>query len=214
MPSTHSKPAGLPVLWPHADPTGDCLLARILRDEPHRREMPWPTGFEGGVCHRLDVSTSGAVLVADDPDELARIREQFAARALRKAYRFLASREVPWDENTCDRPLAHDRRHRGRMVAQRGPSTPHRGRWLAASTTFRRIRGALWEARMATGVMHQIRVHAAFVGLPLLGDRRYGGGATPDDAPPGIEFVLHHVGLEGAGLRTDPVPMPRWAESH
>lgn len=210
MPSTLDKPAGLPVLPPHADPEGDCLLARLLQAEPWRRAHRWPRGFQGGIAHRLDLSTSGAVWVADDPDELARLRELFAARALLKTYRFLAARDVPWDENTCDRAIAHDRRHKGRMVVQRGASTPHRGRWLEASTSFRRVRATLWEATMRTGVMHQIRVHAAFVGLPLLGDRRYGGGPTPDDAPAGVTFFLHHVGLRGPGVQTDPVPDPPW----
>ncbi len=58
---------------------------------------------------------------------------------------------------------------------------------------------------MRTGVMHQIRVHAAFVGLPLRGDHRYGGGRRDGG------FFLHHVGLEGAGFATSPVPWPDWA---
>src|SRR5690606_11456797 len=67
---TLSKPAGLPVFPPHADPAGDCLLARLLAEEPWRAALPWPAGFDGGIAHRLDVSTSGAVLAASDPDAL------------------------------------------------------------------------------------------------------------------------------------------------
>lgn len=209
---TLSKPAGLPVFPPHADPRGDCLLARLLAEEPWRADVPWPDGFAGGLAHRLDVSTSGAVLVAGDPDELARLRGWFGEHRLVKTYRLLAAKDVPWDENVCDRPIAHDRRHKGRMVVQRGPSTPHRGRWYPAVTRFRRIEGPLFEATMQTGVMHQIRVHAAFVGIPLRGDHRYGGGPTPDDAPPGVRFHLHHVGVEGPGFRSAPVPLPAWAD--
>jgi 23S rRNA-/tRNA-specific pseudouridylate synthase len=63
---------------------------------------------------------------------------------------------------------------------------------------------------IVTGVMHQIRAHAAFVGLALTGDRRYGGRPTPDGFD--AEFRLHHVGLSGpGGLRTEPVPLPAWA---
>ncbi len=206
------KPAGVPVFPPHADPQGDCLLARLLRREPGRADQAWPAGFAGGLAHRLDVSTSGAVLVADDPEELAWIRAAFAEGGLRKTYRLLAARDVPWDAHGCTARIAHARRRKGRMVVERGRATPHRGRWYPAETRFRRLRGRLFEAEMRTGVMHQIRVHAAFLGIPILGDRRYGGGPTPADAPPGCEFFLHHLGLEGPGdLRTDPVPLPEWA---
>ena len=208
---TVSKPSGIPVFPPHGDPSGDCVLARLLARDPARAAMDWPRGFEGGIAHRLDVSTSGALLVADDPTELQRIRVAFADRSLRKTYRLLAARPVPWDDNVCRADLAHDRRKKGRMVVRRGASTPHRGRWYPARTAFRRVRGDLWEAVMSTGVMHQIRAHAAFVGIPLLGDRRYGGGSTPDEAPPGVTFFLHHVGLVGPGIETAAVALPPWA---
>lgn len=212
MLQTVSKPAGLPVFPPHANPRGDCVLLRLLEAQPWRAELPWPEGFAGGIAHRLDISTSGALLVARDPDALQELRSWFAERRLDKTYRFLAARDVPWDEHRCDRPIAHDRRHKGRMVVQRGQNTPHRGRWYPAETRFRRVRGRLFEAVMTTGVMHQIRVHAAFLGLPLLGDARYGGGREAEGLPPGATFFLHHLGVEGpGGFRSDPVPLPGWA---
>ncbi|MCB9673808.1 MAG: RNA pseudouridine synthase [Alphaproteobacteria bacterium] len=211
MPRTVLKTPGLTVFPPHADPSGDCVLARLLLEEPWRAELDWPEGFTGGIAHRLDVSTSGAVWVANDPDELGRMREAFVSGVLRKTYRFVARRDVPWDANAIDRPIAHDRGHKRRMVVQRGPSTPHRGRWYPARTRLERVHGTLWSAVIETGVMHQIRVHAAFVGLALAGDTLYGGGPTPPDAPEGAAFLLHHVGLEGGGWRSDPVPLPAWA---
>jgi 23S rRNA-/tRNA-specific pseudouridylate synthase len=207
---TLAKPAAIPVFPPHAHPDGDCLLRRLLAAEPHRAAQPWPAGFEGGLAHRLDVSTSGAVAVADDPDHLAALREAFAQRRLRKTYLFVARHPVPWDHNECDRPIAHDRRRKRRMVVQRGANTPHRGRWHEAHTTFERVGPRLWRATMSTGVMHQIRVHAAFVGLVLAGDPVYGGGPTPDIAPEGASFCLHHVGFTGA-FTTAEVPPPSWA---
>lgn len=211
------KPAGLPVLPPHADPEGDCVLARLLAAEPGRSTIPWPRGFEGGILHRLDTSTSGAVAIADDPADLVFLRSLFSEGQLAKRYVLRAARDPGWDENSCDRPLAHDPRHKGRMVVERGRQTAHRGRWLPAHTTFRRRSGTLFDAVIRTGVMHQIRVHAAFVGIPILGDRRYGGGETPADAPPGLAFYLHHTGFgtapgfTGPPLETAPVPLPDWA---
>ena len=209
---TLAKPAGLPVFPPHADPEGDCVLARLLVEEKWRAGVAWPEGFAGGIAHRLDISTSGALLVADDVEALARVRSWFSDHQLSKTYRLLAARDVPWDENRCDLPIAHDPRRKGRMVVKRGQATPHRGRWYPAETRFRRVVGRVFEAHMRTGVMHQIRVHAAFLGIPLAGDRRYGGGELPD-APPGVTFYLHHLGIEGPdGFRSDPVPLPGWAD--
>jgi 23S rRNA-/tRNA-specific pseudouridylate synthase len=187
------------------------MLARHLRDQPWRLAVGWPVGFEGGIAHRLDSSTSGALVVGDSLEELKAIREDFAQHRMKKTYRFITDRPIEWAENRCGRPIAHAPRHKGRMVVQRSKSTPHRGRWLPADTCFRRLAPGLVEAVIATGVMHQIRVHAAFLGIPLRGDRRYGGGA-PIDPNGGLEFCLHHLGLEGpGGFKTDPVPLPEWA---
>lgn len=196
---------------PHDDPSGDCVLVRLLAAEPWRAERDWPDGFAGGIAHRLDTSTSGAVAVAADPGELAVLRGWFASGVLRKRYLLRAARDPGWDTHQVDAPIAHDPRHRGRMVVSRGRATPHRGRWFDAHTRFRRVAGALFEAEITTGVMHQIRVHAAFVGLPLAGDARYGGGPTPADAPPGATFLLHHVGFVGPDAATAPVDTPAWA---
>lgn len=193
----------------HADPDSDCVLARLLAAEPHRREIPWPEGFAGGIAHRLDRSTSGALLVAEDPEELGRIREAFRDRAFVKTYRMRTLAEVPWDTNRCELPIAHARRNRRKMVVQRGRTTAHRGRWYPASTGFRRLHGGLFEVTMESGVMHQIRVHAAFLGIPLEGDGLYGGGERVTPAE-GADFLLHHVGLVGP-FATDPVITPSWA---
>lgn len=196
---------------PHGEPDGDSVLARLLHAQPERASVAWPEGFEGGIAHRLDNSTSGALWVADDVDELGRLRDAFQGGRLTKTYLMRTARIVGWSENTCDRAIAHDAQKRRRMIVQRGESTPHRGAWYPAHTRFVRRHDDVWQVQITTGVMHQIRVHAAFLGIPLLGDSLYGGGATPGDAPDGLTFYLHHVGLSGAGLQTSPVPDPDWA---
>ncbi len=207
MATTWNKPSGIPVFPPHSDPTGDCVLARLLAAQPHRAALDWPDGFDGGIAHRLDIHTSGALLVADDPAELAVIRDAFARKRLLKTYLLHSDRPVPWDRNTCELAIGHaPRRRKGRMVVQRGANTPHRGRWYPARTEFERVGQGLWRARMRTGVMHQIRVHAAFVGIALSGDKLYGGGGDG-------RFLLHHVGLEGEGIATEPVDAPGWSET-
>lgn len=200
-----NKPAGIPVFPPHKDLDGDCLLARTGLEADG-----WPDHFEGGIAHRLDTPTSGQVLSARTEGDLEWLRGLFASGLLRKVYRFVSAGEVQWDEHMVDTPIAHDKRKRSRMIVQRGRNTPHRGRWYPAHTSFKRLGpttdgATLWEAVIITGVMHQIRVHAAWVGIPLRGDKRYGGGAPSDERVP---FLLHHLGLSGPEIEPPQAPLP------
>ncbi len=211
-----AKPAGIPCFPPHADPAGDCVLARLVAAGHVAPEADYPPGFAGGIAHRLDISTSGQLLVARSPAALARLRAAFSAHRLHKRYLLWTARSPGWARpgatTTVDRPVAHDRKKKGRMVVQRGATTPHRGRWLPAETAFtvlaRAAGGWLVQAEMRTGVMHQIRVHAGFAGLAIAGDRHYGGGPLPPGQPPALRFLLHHCGLTGPGLAPPAVPLP------
>ncbi len=205
-----SKPAGLPVFPPHRDPDGPSLSRWLLEHFPDQ-DQTFPGGFAGGLAHRLDTSTSGVVLAARCPSDLSRARQAFAAGALHKSYRFLTHKTVTWTQHHVTTPLAHHPRRRDRMVQQRSANTAHRGRWYSADTRFRQVEGGRWEAVITTGVMHQIRVHAASVGLALTGDRIYGGGAEPPEgAPESVGFALHHVGLTVPGLVSPILQPPSW----
>lgn len=209
------KPPGLSCFPLHAEPDADCVLHRLSVDFPEQQTPDWPLGFDGGIAHRLDISTSGLLLVARSVDALAALRNRFSGKRLRKEYRFLTHKDVPWDHNVARSPIAHDRRRKGRVVVKRGRNTPHRGRWREAETTFTRIGPVdgglwMWQAVMSTGVMHQIRVHAAFAGLALAGDRIYGGGTWECPRPERTAFALHHCGLSGPDLRPSRCEPPDW----
>ena len=210
MATTVFKKAGETVFRRHDDPGAGCVLETLMNRDPWRSDLPWPEGFEGGIAHRLDVWTSGAIWVADDPAELMAMREAFRGGLLEKRYLFVAARDVPWNHNEVRRSVAHDKRRKKRMVVQRSENTPHRGKWYPAHTRFQRVEDRLWRAVITTGVMHQIRVHAAFVGIPLLGDALYGGG------PSDTGFRLHHVGLRHTRTSeaTDAVALPAWARAY
>jgi 23S rRNA pseudouridine1911/1915/1917 synthase len=208
------KPSGMPVFPMQATGgKGPSLLEVLLDREPEQGRGSWPSGFEGGIAHRLDNGTSGLVVVARDTAVLARFREDLAARRVCKRYRFVTDRVVPWDEHATNVNLGHDPRRVGRMVPRRGARTPHRGRWYEAETHFRRSRAWTWEACIRTGVTHQVRLHAAWVGLALLGDRPYGGHPWPagvrealgEPLPP---FLLHHLGDDGPGWTSPIAPLP------
>lgn len=192
------KPAGLPVFPPHADPAGDCLLARWLAAGGGAEG--WPAGFEGGIAHRLDTATSGLVVAARTPADLVRLREEFSSGKLRKIYSFHTSGVVEWTDQTVTLPIAHHERKKDRMIVQRGPCDRHRGRWYPAWTRFTARGGPWWQAEIRTGVMHQIRVHAAAVGIALTGDRIYGGAEG--------EFVLVHERIVGPGWASPAITPP------
>lgn len=210
MATTWSKPAGTSVFPLRNGEGPQSVCEQIVCAQPWRKDIHWPDGFDGGIAHRLDVHTSGALWIADSLEELAEMRLRFREGRLTKRYLLLAAKDVAWDSNACDKEIGHDKRKKGKMVVRRGANTPHRGRWWPAVTRFSRCSDRLWEVVIHTGVMHQIRVHAAFVGIPILGDGRYGGGIPPEHAPSG-GFFLHHVGLtDEGGWGTEPVQCPTW----
>lgn len=185
------KDPGIPVFAPHADPRGDCVLARILARWPERASG-WPEGFEAGVAHRLDNATRGLLVLARTPADLEVLRAEFRDGRLRKHYRFDSEGVVDFDQRLVETEIAHHARKKDRMVARRVAHFDHRGRWYPAWTRFARAERG-WNAEIRTGVMHQIRVHAAYVGLPLTGDPIYGSGRG--------EFTLEHTGIQGPGWR-------------
>ena len=130
-----NKPPGIPVFPPHADPEGDCLLRQSGLDP-----VGWDPKFAGGLAHRLDTPTSGQVLSAKSTTDLDWLRASFVAGRLRKVYRFVSARSVPWDEHVVDTPIAHHKKKRAVMIVKRGP-TPR----VAASGILRTRSFADWE---------------------------------------------------------------------
>lgn len=160
------KPPGLPShpLDPRErDTIANALLARF----------PETAALAGGLAHRLDTGTSGVLLAARSAATWAVLRAAFRARAIGKRYLALVAGTAP-PQVTVDLPLSHDPADRRRMIAAR----PGLRSW-PARTTVRRLASdattSLVAVDMASGVTHQIRVHLAHVGHPVLGDALYGG---------------------------------------
>ena len=205
------KKTGIPVFFPNKG-EGDSLLQMLYQQEPSRRELDWPQGFEGGIAHRLDIPTTGGVLVASNPTTLLALRSCFTEKVLKKTYWFLSAKEPRWEEHYSTVELAHHKKKRGLMIPKRGKNTPHRGKWYSATTYFRHLARydglSLWEAVMYSGVMHQIRCHAGFLGIALLGDKRYGGGSTPRSFTG--DFALHHCQIGDWPFVSPPIWWPKW----
>lgn len=125
-----------------------------------------------GLVHRLDKDTSGLLIVAKHDRAHRLLSGALAERRVVRRYAALIWGHLVEDEKTVDKPIARDPRDRQRMAVVAGGK--------AARTTFVRIArfdaGDLLRAHLHTGRTHQIRVHLASIGHPVMGDDTYGGG--------------------------------------
>ena len=136
--------------------------------------------------HRLDAGTSGVLLLAKSPGALKTYSRLFESRQMEKTYLAVVSGHAPNVEWTCQLKLAPDLGRVGRMKVDARHGKP-------AETFFRRLRThgnySLIEVLPRTGRTHQIRVHLAEAGLPVVGDELYG---RPEG---GLSLALRAVGL-------------------
>lgn len=166
-----AKPAGLVVHPTEGRREGTLVNALLGMGVPL---APAGGALRPGIVHRLDAGTSGLMIVACDDDAFTRLQAMFRAHEVRRTYRALVRGSVVHDRFAIDAPLG--RRGAGIRIDLA------RGRDATTDVEVEeRLRGAtLLEVRPRTGRTHQIRVHLAAIGHPILGDGRYGGGG--DDA--------------------------------
>ena len=167
------KAAGM-VVQPGAGHQSGTLVHALLWRYPElaaMREDP-ETRARLGIVHRLDRGTSGLMVVARDAQTLKALMAQFQTRTVEKAYLALLESKPRSDTGLVDAPIGRDPKLRQQMRVS------HDGR--AAQTEFTVIDDdfrdgrTLVELRLLTGRTHQIRVHMAFIGCPVVGDGVYG----------------------------------------
>lgn len=146
-----------------------------------------------GIVHRLDKDTSGLMVIAKSDAGHRSLIAQWNDRAVLKEYLALVHGVVEPDDATIDAPIARDPNHRQRMAVIRS------GREAVTHFTVseRFPDCSLLEVIIDTGRTHQIRVHLAFIGHPVVGDKTYGStrGAVSSDVP---RQMLHASRLEFA----------------
>jgi len=180
------KPAGLlTVASAPGAPVEDTALARVEDYVRHLR----PRNPYVGVVHRIDRDTSGAVAFALTPTAREALRALFRAHRIERRYLAIVRGQPREDSGVVDLPL-HDAYAGGRRRVARGgePARPA----LTRFTVLERFPGAaLLELELGTGRQHQIRVHLAHVGTPVLGDPVYGAPGAGPTLPKIRRQMLH-----------------------
>ncbi len=197
------KPAGL--LTHRNSPSGEPGAAEIAA----REHGPFPSseeeGRRPGVVHRLDRETSGILVLARTEVALASLQESFRERRVAKTYLAIVNGDPRFDTEWIEVPLGRSERHPDRM------SVMPAGEGREAQTYYEvreRFRGyAYLTVFPKTGRTHQVRVHMAHVGYPLVGDTLYRPSRRqveklPEGAPVTERHMLHAQALEFPDPRT------------
>jgi len=199
-----NKPAGM-VVHPAAGNWTGTLLNALLAYHAGAARLP-----RAGIVHRLDKDTSGLMLVGKTPAACDALVRMIAAREVHRIYVALA--HGAWrgdDEVLVDRPIGRDPRNRLRMAVLSAGSSGSKPAQTQVRVLDRTAELTWVGCKLHTGRTHQIRVHMACLGHPLVGDVTYGGrawGGMERQALHAHRLVLRHP-ITGEPLRlTCPLP--------
>lgn len=176
------------LLWrlvPAEDPAGAANPACVT--SPARAASP----ARAGIVHRLDKDTSGVIIAAKDAETQAFLAAQFKDRSTKKEYLAIARGQPPALEGRIENRLGRDRRDRKRFaIVGKVDDAAAGGRIAVTDWKVLAVYGpfVLFSLRPRTGRTHQLRVHLASLGMPILGDPIYG---KPDRDFPGASLMLH-----------------------
>lgn len=163
-----NKPSGI-VVHPAPGNYEHTLVNALLF---HFKELSSISPQRPGIVHRIDKETSGLLVIAKNNFTHLALAEQFARHTIKRKYLALVKGRVEFDENIIELPIGRHPVKRENMSVSFGEKTKY------AKTYYRTLKRAkdysLLELEPFTGRTHQLRVHLAFIGHPILGDSKYG----------------------------------------
>ena len=203
------KPSGMVVHPAAGNPDGTLVNALLQR-------LDHLSGVGGeirpGIVHRIDKDTSGLLLVAKNDFSHLALSEQIRAHSVQRAYMAIVQGGMRADSGTVDGPIGRHPTDRKKMaIVPGGREAVTHWRVLEA------LKGAtLLECRLTTGRTHQIRVHMASIGHPLLGDPLYGPKKPPYPVTGGQLLHAFRLGFvhprSGETLLFEAPPEPRFLD--
>ena len=186
------KPAGL-VVHPGAGRRHGTLVSGLLARYPDLASVGDPA--RPGIVHRLDRGTSGLLVVARTEVVYRSLVAQLSARTASRRYLALAAGEVGEERGVVEAPVGRSNRTPTRMAVSRD-GRPARTRYRTLRRYLEPLPSSLLAVALDTGRTHQIRVHLAAIGHPVVGDDRYGpGGRVGGSLLPGGRLFLHAAEL-------------------
>lgn len=180
------KPAGISV-HPGAGETKETLSEWFINAYPEVKKYSWPNDpglpefAKVGIVHRLDKDTSGIIVLAKNPETQRFLQDQFKSRETHKVYQALVLGKIEPKEGVIDAQIGRDPNNRLQQRVTPMVFSWTRGKTRTAITKYKIIKNlllnpyhlSLLEVNPLTGRMHQIRVHLAYLGYPIIGDPVY-----------------------------------------
>lgn len=187
------KPTGLSV-HPGEKRPGGTLVDGLLAHYPEL-ETIGEDPLRPGIVHRLDKDTSGVMIVARTPAAFVHLKNQFSGHKAKKTYQAIVRGVIAADETVIDRPVGRSQSDFRKMAAGAGTRHPRSAvTHVHAEERFQPANPSetgytLVTLQPTTGRMHQLRVHLAAIGFPMLGETTYAEPATASFPIPRI--LLH-----------------------
>lgn len=214
-----NKPSGVALL---ADRSGEACLWDELRAELGAH------GQRPFLVHRLDKGTSGVLLIALDAARQAHLTRQFQARAVRKFYlaKVVGDLDLGGRSGVIDLPLTRGRKSRYRVAGPRAAIARRGTDWRLSArsdgghpsiTRLRRLANQPGHTDLLlqplTGRTHQLRVHLAWIGHPIVGDSLYGRPDHTAQRWPRLALHCHRLVVDGVAFTATPPPELRAGSS-